>query len=129
MRTLLRRRLLPIALLVGGVLAAAPAANAATTAITLYGTVGPTHAISLTTKTGVRVKSVTAGRAYTIVVRDRSDIHNFHLRGSGVARTTSIDAITTVTWRVTFRAATYTYLCDAHPESMVGTFVARAPAA
>ena len=56
-----------------------------------------------------------------MVVRDRSDEHNFHLRGRGVNKSTTVDAATTKTWSVKFAAGTYTYVCDPHASSMRGS--------
>ncbi len=91
----------------------------------LVATVGPNFTISLRTSTGARVGSARAGR-YTIVVRDRSAAHNFHLVGRGVNRRTGVAFRGTVTWRVRLAArATYKFVCDPHAHSMRGTFRTR----
>ena len=51
----------------------------------LLATVGPGSKISLANAAGERLASVKAG-TYSIVVRDRSKAHNFHLVGVGVNR-------------------------------------------
>lgn len=73
------------------------------------------------------VSQLPAG-TYSIQVRDRSRIHNFHLRGPGVDQSTTIAFVGTVTWTVTFTAGVYTFACDPHASFMHGTFgVDRAP--
>jgi opacity protein-like surface antigen len=64
--------------------AAAPAATGGK----LTGTVGPGFTITMT------AKSVKAG-TYTITIRDRSYIHNFHLVGPGINNKTSVGAVKT----------------------------------
>ncbi|MBD0330707.1 MAG: hypothetical protein ICV64_11475 [Thermoleophilia bacterium] len=91
----------------------------------LVATVGPGATVSLRTRAGRRVRTLRAGR-YTIAVRDRSEIHNFHLRGPGVNKQTGVAFTGTATWRVRFRKGkTYRYVCDPHASSMRGTFRAR----
>lgn len=101
-----------------GVLATAAAIHAAPGATRLDATDGPGFTIALT-KGSARVKTLKPG-AYRIVVHDLSAIHNFRLTGPGVNRATSIAARTTVTWKVTLQKGTYTYVCDAHPTTMIG---------
>lgn len=96
----------------------APAAAAATT---LVGSVGPGFTISLTDPAGARVRSLDPG-SYTIEVHDRGTLHNFHLFGPGVDQSTDIDTTGDVTWNVTFAVGIYTFQCDAHPDTMKGTF-------
>ena len=86
----------------------------------LVGTVGPGFTITLK-KGGAKVTSLKAGK-YTLVVRDLSSDHNFHLRGAGVNKATSVEATGTRTWTVTLRRGTYRFLCDPHPTSMKGSF-------
>jgi plastocyanin len=52
---------------------------------------------------------------YTVVVRDRSAIHNAHLVAPGANRTTTVPYTGTRTWKVTLaRAGTLSFLCDPH---------------
>ncbi len=90
---------------------------------TLVATVGTddSFTIALTDPSGARVTHLAPG-TYTIVVHDRSEIHNFHLRGPGVNKATSVDATGTRTWTVTLRRGTYRFLCDPHPTTMKGSF-------
>ena len=88
----------------------------------LVATVGPSSNISLRTAAGTRVRRLKAGR-YTITVRDRSDFHNFHLRGPSVDRKTGVAFTGTTRWTVRFRKGkTYRYRCDPHLDSMRGSF-------
>jgi plastocyanin len=88
----------------------------------LFATVGPGFTISFRTARGGRITRVRAGR-YTIVVRDRSRSHSFHLYGRGVNKRTRIRFAGTVTWRVSFRrGALYRFRCNAHPRRMRGSF-------
>src|SRR5205823_2406075 len=71
---------------------------------------------------GTRVTHLDPG-TYTIDVNDLADVHNFHLFGPGVTEATTVEGTGTATWTVTFQdGATYTYVCDAHPGSMIGKF-------
>jgi plastocyanin len=94
-----------------GTLALAAGAPAAVNAGKLTATDGPGFTITMSAKT------VKAG-TYTITVRDRSNIHNFHLIGPGVNKTTSVAAVKTYTWTVKLRRGTYRYVCDPHVSIM-----------
>ena len=60
---------------------------------------------------------------YTVRVVDDAHDHNFHLMGPGVEQSTSIGDPGTPTWTVTFQpGASYTFLCDNHPDFMFGNF-------
>jgi plastocyanin len=98
---------------------AAPATSA-TSAATLTGTVGPGFTISLTVA-GKKVSKLKAG-TYTIVVLDKAADHNFHLKGPGVNKSTSVSARSTTTWKVTLKKGSYTYVCDPHASFMKGSF-------
>jgi plastocyanin len=88
---------------------------------TLTATVGPSATISLRTASGRRVTRLRRGR-YRIRVRDRSTMHNFHLRGPGVNKRTTVAFRGTVTWTVTLRRGTYRFVCDPHARRMRGSF-------
>jgi plastocyanin len=88
--------------------------------IKLTATVGPGYTITL--KNGTQSVSRLKVGAYTITVRDRASNHNFHLYGNGLNRSTTVSAVTTKTWNVTFRPGTYTYVCDPHPGTMKRSF-------
>lgn len=104
------------ALLVAGAAAAALAIPATAATPTLRGVVGPGYTISISPKTGVK-----AG-AKSIVVSDRSGIHNFHLVGPGVNKATGVSFKGTRTWTVRLRRGTYRFFCDPHSDTMRGSF-------
>ena len=112
-------------LLIGIVAAAAVSIPAATGSpnVTLTGVVGPGFSISLKNPNGTGVTHLDPG-TYDISVTDNSIEHNFHLRGPGVDRATDIEGTGTVTWTVTITDGTYTFVCDAHPVQMRGSFTA-----
>lgn len=88
----------------------------------LVGTVGRNDAFTITlTKAGKRVTKLKAGK-YTIVVRDLSTIHNFHLVGPGVNKATTVATKSTKTWTVKLKKGIYRYRCDAHAATMKGSF-------
>ena len=110
-------KLLVLAALVAAL--AVPAAQGAT-APTLNGTVGPGFTISLT-KSGKKVSKLKAG-TYKIVVSDKANIHDFHLTGPGVNKSTSVGGTGSKTWTVNLKKGKYTYVCDPHASSMRGSF-------
>ena len=95
-------------------LALAAGAPAATHAGTLTATDGPGFTITMSKK------SVRAG-SYTITVKDKSNIHNFHLIGPGVNTKTSVGAVKTYTWKLKLKKGTYKFVCDPHATIMKGT--------
>ena len=100
---------------------AIPTAFARTTSNTLAGTVGPGFTITLT-QGGKKVSKLKAG-VYVIKVSDKSNIHDFHLTGPGVKKTTSVGGTGASTWKVTLKKGKYTYVCDPHSASMFGSFI------
>src|SRR3954451_6250266 len=104
----LRRITLILAVLAA--LAVAATANASTPKLT--GETGPGFSIEV--KAGSKdVKTLKAG-TYTIKGEDRSSIHNFHLIGPGVNKSTGISFTGETTWKVKLKAGKYPYRCDAH---------------
>jgi plastocyanin len=95
-------------------LALAAAATGKTTVNKLTATDGPGFTITMSKK------SVKHG-VYVITVKDRSNIHNFHLTGPGVNKKTSVAAVKTSTWKVTLKKGTYKFVCDPHRTIMKGT--------
>ena len=79
--------------------------------VRLVATVGATS-VSLRTASGGAVRGLKAGR-YVITVRDRSRRQNFHLRGPGVSRKTTLAFAGTVTWTLRLVRGRYTYGSDA----------------
>jgi plastocyanin len=111
------RRLIPVAAVAA--LALAATSNAATPKLT--GEVGPSFSIEVT-KGGKDVKLLKAG-TYVIKVEDKASIHNFHLIGPGVNKSTSVAFTGVKTWKVKLRPGKYTYQCDPHASAgMKGTF-------
>jgi hypothetical protein len=104
------------------------AAPAAAHATDLFATVGPEFTITLRDAQNQPVTKLDPG-AYRIVVDDRSDFHNFHLKGPGVDVATDIEQIGTVEWNVTFVEGRYTFVCDPHAGVMKGAFVVGNPPA
>jgi uncharacterized repeat protein (TIGR01451 family) len=99
-----------------------PGSTAARVATTLTGTVGPGFTITLTGPDGSTVTAIPPG-TYTIHVDDNSNIHNFHLSGpGGVNQATGIAFTGSVDWTVTLTEGLYTFVCDAHPAQMQGSF-------
>ena len=82
------------------------------------GTVGPGFTIAL-------AKKPTKAGKTAFVIRDRSSIHNFHLKGPNVNVKTSVSAIGSKTFTVTLKKGRYTFLCDPHPTTMKGSFTIR----
>jgi hypothetical protein len=90
---------------------------------TLVGTVGPGFTISLKDSGGAAVTHLDPG-TYQLVVHDLGDLHNFHLAGGNgaVNAATDIEFVGDQTFTVTFVDGSYSYYCDAHIESMRGSF-------
>jgi plastocyanin len=87
----------------------------------LQASVGPGFTISLRDATGSGVSHLDPG-TYTIHVDDQSDLHNFHLTGPGVNKSTEVAATGAEDWQVTLADGTYKYVCDVHATTMRGTF-------
>jgi plastocyanin len=88
-------------------------APAATRNSTLIATDGPGFTITMNKTT------VKAG-TYTVVVHDKSNIHNFHLIGPGVNKLTSTPWVGTKTWTVKLKKGVYRFVCDPHASTMQG---------
>jgi plastocyanin len=99
-------------------LAISTTATAATP--TLVGTVGPGFTITLT-KGGKKVSKLTHG-TYVFKISDKSSIHNFHLTGPGVNKSTSVGGTGSKTWKLTLKKGTYKFVCDPHATIMKGSF-------
>jgi plastocyanin len=89
--------------------------------------VGPGYSISLQNAAGNAVTSLAPG-TYTLLVHDRSDIHDFHLSGPGVNVQTDIDFVGDQTFTITVTDGSYSFFCDAHFGSMRGKFTGGTPA-
>ena len=85
----------------------------------LIGTVGNPNdpeafVIGLTDRSGKPVDTLPAGE-YQVKVTDPATFHNFHLTGPGVDEATSVSSTGKVTWTVTLKPGSYTFICDPHP--------------
>jgi plastocyanin len=88
----------------------------------LIGTVGPDSSFTIKlTKAGTKVTKLKKGK-YVIVIKDTATIHNFHLKGPGVNKLTSVAGTGTTTWTLTLKPGKYTYVCDPHATAMHGAF-------
>jgi Copper binding proteins, plastocyanin/azurin family len=83
----------------------------------LPGTVGPGFTINM--------KKPTKAGKYSLVVRDLSDMHNFHLKGPGVNVKTSVAAKGTRTFTIKVVKGKYSFVCDPHASTMKGSFTIR----
>src|SRR2546421_7700202 len=112
-----RTRLALAALAAASALGLTAGAQAAST---LTGVVGPGFTITLK-QGGKKVSALKAGK-YTIKISDKSNIHNFHLSGPGVNKSTSVGGTGSSTWNVTLKKGTYKFVCDPHAATMKGSF-------
>jgi plastocyanin len=87
----------------------------------LTGTVGPGFTITMK-KSGKAFKTAKAG-TYSITVSDKSNIHNFRLKGPGVNKEiTTVSFVGTKTVAVKLKKGKYTFVCDPHATVMHGSF-------
>jgi plastocyanin len=116
-----RLLLLPLAILAVSLAAATAGVAGTQKSVGLTGEVGPGFSIEV--KQGSKdVKTLKAG-TYTIKVQDKATIHNFHLKGPGLNKSTTVPFMGTQTWKIKLKPGTYTYQCDPHASSgMKGTF-------
>ena len=112
-----RTRLALVAAVAALALIVTAAAQAATP---LIATVGPGFTITLT-QGGKKVKTLKAG-SYTVKISDKSSIHNFHLKGPGVDKKTSVSGTGPTTWKLKLKKGTYKFVCDPHKAIMKGSF-------
>ncbi len=100
----------------------------AQTLIGKVGEVGDPEAfvITLMDESGQEITSLPAGE-YDIQISDPAVIHNFRLMGpDGLNEATSVPDKTETRWQVSLVEGEYTYVCDPHPESMIGQFTVTA---
>jgi plastocyanin len=120
---MLQRLLLPIAL-VSISLAVTVAASAGTRtakSILLTGEVGPGYTIEVK-RAGKDLTTIKAG-TYRIKVEDKASVHDFHLVGPGLNKSTTVPFVGEKTWTITLKPGKYTYKCDPHAlAGMKGTF-------
>ena len=75
--------------------------------------------VTLTTPAGKPVKALAAGSA-VVTVRDRSAARGVRLAGAGVSRSTTVEFVGTVTWKVKLSAGTLVYASDARKPVLKG---------
>ena len=109
-----------IALAIAALTAVLAVPTALASGSTLNGTVGPGFTITLT-QGGKKVTTLKAG-TYTFKIADKSNIHDFHLTGPGVNKTTTVGGTGNSTWKLTLKKGTYKYVCDPHKSIMHGSF-------
>ncbi len=90
----------------------------------LLATVGPKNTISLKSASGAALKTVKAG-VYSITVRDRSKLHNFHLVGKGVNRRSALVGMGTFTWKLKLSAGALRFFSDKSPKTIKGSVVVK----
>jgi hypothetical protein len=110
---------LSLAVLIVALVAAVGVSSAFAATPVLKGTVGPAFTISLKPTAGLKAGT------YKIVIADKSNIHNFHLKGPGVDKKTSVGGKGTTTWTVKLRKGKYTFVCDPHATVMKGSFTVK----
>jgi plastocyanin len=116
---MLRLRTLMVAASVAALALTASAAHAALPR--LVGTVGPGFTITLK-RFNKPLRTLKAG-TYSITVSDKSNIHNFHLRGPGVNKEiTGVGFVGRKTVVLKLKKGTYRFVCDPHLTTMKGTF-------
>jgi plastocyanin len=122
---MLKLRYLIVAATVAGALFAGSTQAASHKVTKLYGQAGPGFTITLKNKAFVPVRTLKPG-TYTFVIQDRSTIHNFHLKGPGVDKKTTVPYLGTKTWaNVKLKKGKYTFVCDPHVASMHGSFTVK----
>jgi hypothetical protein len=87
----------------------------------LLATVGPKATIWLRSGTGAVLHHGIKAGTYSIVVRDRSSVHNFHLVGPGVNRKTALAGTGTTTWKVKLAKGVLRFYSDRAPKTVKGS--------
>jgi plastocyanin len=78
--------------------------------------------LNISLKIGSKKVSKLKAGTYKILVVDKAADHNFHLKGPGVNKLTSVSGKSTTTWTVTLKKGTYKFVCDPHASFMKGSF-------
>ena len=87
----------------------------------LLATVGPRNTISLRSGTGAVLHHGVKAGTYSIVVRDRSKVHNFHLVGKGVNKRSTLAGVGTTTWKLKLAKGTLRFYSDKAPKTVKGS--------
>ena len=110
-----------IALIAIAALAVAIPTTASAKSSGLVGEVGPGFTIEVQ-RNGKDLKTIKAG-TYSLKVEDKASFHNFHLKGPGLNKSTTVAFQGDQTWKIKLKPGTYTYQCDPHASSgMKGSF-------
>jgi hypothetical protein len=122
---MLKLRYLLVAATAAGALFAGSTQAASHKVTKLYGQSGPGFTITLKKANFVPVRSLKPG-TYTFVIQDRSTFHDYHLKGPGVDKKTSLPFLGTKTWKnVKLKKGKYTFVCDPHKAKMHGSFTVK----
>jgi plastocyanin len=122
---MLKLRYLLVAAVAAGALLAGTTQAASHKVTKLYGQSGPGFTITLKKANFVPVRTLKPG-TYTFVVQDRATTHNYHLKGPGVDKKTTIPFLGTKTWaNVRLKKGKYTFVCDPHKANMHGSFTVK----
>jgi len=114
-------------IIICGLVLALPAAAGRADTQTLTAIVGTNDGFNITLNdaSGKKLSRLTPG-TYTVVVQDRSTLHNFHLASNEdptVDFRTDLDFVGEKSFTVTFRDnARYAYACEPHWQTMNGEF-------
>jgi plastocyanin len=96
------------------VVATPPLTTVVTPKSKLVLTSGPRFVITLKTAAGKTVKKMKRG-TYRMLVRDRSQAHNAHVKAPGFDKKTTLPFVGSQTWKVKLaRVGTFRFLCDPH---------------
>jgi hypothetical protein len=87
----------------------------------LLATVGPKNTISLRSAGGAVLNDGVKAGTYSIVVRDRSKLHNFHLVGKGVNKKSTVAGTGTTTWKLKLAKGPLRFYSDAAPKTVKGS--------
>ena len=93
----------------------------ATTTPKLLATVGPKNTISLRSASGGMLHHGVKAGTYSIVVRDRSKLHNFHLVGKGVNKRSTVAGTGTTTWKLKLAKGPLRFYSDKAPTTVKGS--------
>ena len=87
----------------------------------LLATVGPRNTITLRSAGGAVLHHGVKAGTYSIVVRDRSKVHNFHLVGKGVNRKSALAGVGTSTWKLKLAKGVLRFYSDQAPKTVKGS--------
>ncbi|HWL32051.1 MAG TPA: hypothetical protein VNP89_00480 [Gaiellaceae bacterium] len=87
----------------------------------LLATVGPKSTISLRNARGAVLHHGVKAGTYSVVVRDRSKLHNFHLVGKGVNRKSAVTGVGTTTWKLKLAKGMLRFYSDKAPKTVKGS--------